>query len=143
MGVYDVVLWPENRKVLGSKWVLHIKHGPNGAIQKYKARVVAQGFTQIEGMDYNEMFAPVAKLASLCTILALNAELEEEIYMAPPPSFNIPDGMVLKLNKAKPTTVFLSNFETVSFPSFCFMSTILPWSWGDSLYPGDPSQTRS
>ena len=118
MGIYNVVPRLENRKVLGSKWVLRIKHGPDGTIQKYKARVVAQGFTQIEGVDYDKTFAPVAKLASLCAVLALatelnwevhqmdvkaaylNGELEEEIYMAPPPGFDIPEGMVLKLKKA-------------------------------------------
>ena len=113
MGVYEVVPCPKGRKVVGSKWVFQIKRGPDGAIQKYKARVVTQGFTQIEGIDYNKTFAPVAKLSSLQAILAiaveynlevhqmdvksayLNDELEEEIFMEPPPGFNIPDGMVL------------------------------------------------
>ena len=77
-----------------------------------------QGFTQIEGVDYDEIFVPVAKLSSLQAILAiaaeynlevhqmdikstyLNGELEEEIFMEPPLSFDIPDGMVLRLIKA-------------------------------------------
>ena len=118
MGVYEVVPRPEGRKVVGSKWVFRIKRGPTGEIQKYKARIVAQGFTQVKGIDYDETFAPVAKLSSICAILAiaaelnlevhqmdvksayLNAKLEEEIYMAPPPGFDIPDSMVLKLVKA-------------------------------------------
>jgi hypothetical protein len=118
MSVYEVVPRPKGKNVVGSKWVFRIKRGPDGAILKYKARVVAQGFTQIEGVDYDEMFAPVAKLASLRTILALaakldleihqmdvksaylNGELKEEIYMKPPPGFDVPDGMVLKLVKA-------------------------------------------
>ena len=116
--MYKVVPCPKGRKVVGSKWVFHIKWGPDGAIQKYKAHVVAQGFTQIEGVDYNETFAPVAKLSFLQAILAiaaehdlevhqmdvksayLNRELEEEIFMEPPPGFNIPKGMVLQLIKA-------------------------------------------
>jgi hypothetical protein len=118
MSVYEVVPRPKGKNVVGSKWVFRIKRGPDGAILKYKARVVAQGFTQIEGVDYDETFAPVAKLASLHTILALaaeldleihqmdvksaylNGELKEEIYMKPPPGFDVPDGMVLKLVKA-------------------------------------------
>jgi len=109
---------PKGWKVVGSKWVFYIKQGPDRAIQKYKARVVAQGFTQIEGVDYDKTFVPVAKLSSLQAILAitteynlevhqmdikstyLNGELEEEIFMKPPPGFDVPNGMVLRLIKA-------------------------------------------
>jgi hypothetical protein len=115
MGVYEVVSRPRDRNVIGSKWVFHTKRQPDGEIQKYKARVVAQGYTQVEDIDYDETFAPVAKLSSLRTILALAAEhdlelhhmdvesaylngkLKEEIYMDPPPGFDIPDGMALRL----------------------------------------------
>jgi hypothetical protein len=93
-------------------------NGPDGSIQKYKACIVAQGFTQIEGIDYDETFAPVAKLASLRVILAIAAEknlemhqmdvksaylngtLTNEIFMTAPPGFPVPDGMVLRLIKA-------------------------------------------
>jgi Reverse transcriptase (RNA-dependent DNA polymerase) len=118
MGVYEVVLHPAGQKTVGSKWVFCIKRRPTGEIQKYKARIMAQGFTQIEGIDYDKTFAPVAKLTSIRTILAiaaklnlevqqmdiksayLNAKLEEEIYMAPPPGLDMPDRMVLRLVKA-------------------------------------------
>jgi hypothetical protein len=79
MGVYEVVPHPKGRKVVGRKWVFRIKRGPNGEIQKYKACVVVQGFTQIEGVDYNETFAPVAKFASLRAILAIAAECDLEV----------------------------------------------------------------
>ena len=118
MEVFEVVPRPERKKVVCSKWVYREKCGPDSKIQKYKARVVAQGFTQVKGIDFEETFAPVTKLSSLRAILALAAELdleahqmdvksaylneklEEEIYMEPPPGFDIPEGMVLKLNKA-------------------------------------------
>ena len=118
MGVYSIILWLQGHKIVGSKWVFCIKWGPDGAIQKYKARLMAKGFTQIEGIDYDKTFAPVAKLTSLRTILVLsnehnleihqmdvksaylNGKLKEEIYMEPPPGFDIPDGMVLRLVKA-------------------------------------------
>jgi hypothetical protein len=54
MEVYKVVPRPKGRKVVGSRWVFCIKRGPDSAILKYKACVVAQGFTQIEGVDYDE-----------------------------------------------------------------------------------------
>jgi len=118
MGVYDVVLWLKGRKVVGSKWVLRIKHGPDGQVQKYKAHIVAQGFTQVEGLDYDQTFTPVIKLSTFCTILTiavqqnltihqmdikaayLNSKLKEEIYMEAPPGLEIPEGMVLRLNRA-------------------------------------------
>jgi hypothetical protein len=117
MDVYDVVLCPKGHKVIGSKWVFRVKQGPDGSIQKYKARIIAQGFTQVKGIDFNQTFAPVAKFSSLCTVFALaaehnlevhqmdvkaaylNANLEEEIYMEAPPSFDIPEGHVLRLKK--------------------------------------------
>jgi len=118
MGVYDIVSQPKGHKVVGSKWVLHIKRGPDGQVQKYKARIITQGFTQVEGLDYNQTFAPVIKLSTFRTILAiavqqnltihqmdvkaayLNGKLKEEIYMEAPPSLEIPKGMVLRLNWA-------------------------------------------
>jgi hypothetical protein len=118
MGVYDVVPRPEGRKVIGSKWVFRVKRGPDGEVQKYKARIVAQGFTQVEGLDYDQTFAPVVKLSTFRTILAiaaqqnltihqmdvksayLNGKIKEEIYMEAPPGLEIPEGMVLRLNRA-------------------------------------------
>jgi len=118
MGVYNVVLWPKGRKVVRSKWVLCIKCGPDGQVQKYKACIITQGFTQVEGLDYDQTFAPVVKLSTFCAILAiavqqnltihqmdvkaayLNSKLKEEIYMEAPPGLEIPKGMVLQLNQA-------------------------------------------
>jgi Reverse transcriptase (RNA-dependent DNA polymerase) len=118
MGVYEIVLQPKNCKVVGSKWVFCIKCGLDSEVQKYKACVVAQGFTQIEGLNYNETFAPVAKFASFCLILTLaaqlnleihqmdvkatylNGKLKEEIFMEAPPGFDVLEGMVLRLIKA-------------------------------------------
>jgi len=117
MDVYDVIPHPKGRKVIGSKWVFRVKQGPDGSILKHKARIIAQGFTQVEGIDFNQTFAPVAKFSSLCTIFALaaehdlkvhqmdvkaaylNADLKEEIYMEVPPGFDILEGHVLRLKK--------------------------------------------
>ena len=80
MGVYEIVPRPENRKVMGSKWVFQIKRGPTGETEKHKAHIIGKGFTQIEGLDYDETFAPVAKFASLRTILAIATELDFEVH---------------------------------------------------------------
>jgi len=117
LDIYDIIPWPKGHKIIGSKWVFCIKWGPDGTIQKHKARIVAQGFTQIKGMDFDQTFTPIAKFQSLHTVFALAAEhnlevhqmdikatylntnLKEDLYMEPPPGFNIPKGHVLKLKK--------------------------------------------
>jgi len=117
IGIYEVVPRPKDRKVVGSKWVFRIKQGPDGTVQKYKAHVIAQGFTQVEGLDYDQTFAPVTKFLSFHTIIALaakhdwdihqmdikatylNGKLKEEIFMEAPLGFDIPKGMVLRLIK--------------------------------------------
>jgi hypothetical protein len=117
---WQLVKLPKDRKPVGSKWVYKIKRGPNGEIERYKARLVAQGFSQQSGIDYNETFAPVAGLGSLRTILALcaqyglevaqmdvkgaylNGELEEEIYMRQAEGFEVEgkEDWVYKLQKS-------------------------------------------
>jgi len=54
-----------NRKLVSCKWVFKIKQGANGEVERYKAKLVAKGFTQTYGVDYNETFASVAKFASI------------------------------------------------------------------------------
>ncbi len=59
------------RKPVSCKWVFKIKQGANGEVEHYKARLVARGFTETYGVDYNETFALVAKFTSIRCILAL------------------------------------------------------------------------
>jgi len=104
-GTFELVQLPPGRKAIGSRWVFKVKRNADGSIERYKARVVAQGFAQRPGFDFTETFAPTPKWAALRAILALaaiedlelesvdisaaylNGELQEEVYMWQPEGF--------------------------------------------------------
>jgi hypothetical protein len=118
--VWDIVPRPEGKSVVTSKWIYKIKHAADGSIEKYKARFVARGFSQVEGVDYDETFAPVARYTSIRSIIALaasmgwklhqmdvkttflNGEIEEEVYIEQPEGFVIHNekSHVCRLKKA-------------------------------------------
>ena len=58
--VWDVVPRPKDKSFVTSKWLYKIKHGADGSLEKYKARFVARGFSQKEGIDYDDIFTHVA-----------------------------------------------------------------------------------
>lgn len=119
---WRIVERPNNRNVVQCKWVFKIKKDADGRIERYKARLVAKGFTQVQDVDYYETWAPVAKLSSIRTVLAiaarngwpidmfdfhsafLNGELDanEEVYMEQPPDHeeSNPREFCLRLNKS-------------------------------------------
>lgn len=78
MNVYELVTLPASRKAIGCRWVLEIKEDLKGG-PAFKARLVAQGFSQIPGVDFGKTFAPVAKPASIRIISALAAQLDWEV----------------------------------------------------------------
>ena len=60
--VWEVVPRPQDRSVVGSRWIYKIKYAANGSVEKYKARFVAKGYAKKEGIDYEETFGPVANI---------------------------------------------------------------------------------
>ena len=72
--VWELVNLPVGRKVVGSKWVYKIKTGSDGSLDRYKARLVAQGYTQKYSDDYDETFCPVVRMESLRTLIALSVQ---------------------------------------------------------------------
>ncbi|WZY94095.1 hypothetical protein YC2023_066424 [Brassica napus] len=111
---------PKGKKAVTSRWIFTIKYKADGTIERKKSRLVARGFTQTYGEDYIETFAPVAKLHTIRIVLSLavnlgwglwqmdvknaflQGELEDEVYMHPPPGLEhlVKKGNVLRLKKA-------------------------------------------
>ena len=103
--VWELVEPPPNCHPKGTKWVFKNKEGENGLVVKNKARLVTQGYSQKEGIDYEETFAPVARLESIRILLAfaiakgfklfqmdvksafLNGVIQEEVYVRQPLGF--------------------------------------------------------
>ena len=118
--VWDLVERPKNYNVIGTKWVFRNKQNEDGMVVRNKERLVAQGFTQVEGLDFCETFAPVARLESIRILLAyawshniklhqmdmksafLNGKNSDLVFVKQPPSFEDPKkpNHVYKLYKA-------------------------------------------
>ena len=77
---WELVPRPNNVNVVGCRWVYKVKRDANGNIARYKARLVAQGYSQIEGIDYGEVFAPVTRYSTVRTLLAFANENDYEIH---------------------------------------------------------------
>jgi len=77
---WDLVKLPNGKKVVGCKWVLTIKHKADGSVERYKVILVAKGFTQTYGIDYEETFAPVAKMNSIRILLSIAANLDWPLH---------------------------------------------------------------
>ena len=71
---------PPGRKIIGSKWVFKIKHDENGEAERYKCQLVAQGYTQAQGIDYHETFALVARFGSIRALQATAAKREMHVH---------------------------------------------------------------
>jgi Reverse transcriptase (RNA-dependent DNA polymerase) len=72
---WDIVSRPSNKNMVGCKWVYSTKHTPEGKIDRFKTRLVAKGYTQTYGVDYEETFAPVAKINTVRTLISCAVNL--------------------------------------------------------------------
>ncbi|SYW74145.1 uncharacterized protein UHO2_01010 [Ustilago hordei] len=117
MGMWEVMDLPPGMNTVDTKWVLEVKTDANLVPTKFKARLMARGFTQREGVNYAKIFAPVVPIQSIRGILAvvavqdweidlvdvkqayLNLNLHHNIYLKPPIGTKVPPGKVFKLKK--------------------------------------------
>ncbi|RVW71923.1 Retrovirus-related Pol polyprotein from transposon TNT 1-94 [Vitis vinifera] len=115
---WDLVTLPPGQSVVGCKWIYKIKTRFDGSVERYKASLVAKGFTQEYEIDYEETFAPVARISSVRALLVvaaarkwdlfqmdvknafLNGDLSEEVYMQPPPGLSVESNKVCHLRRA-------------------------------------------
>lgn len=117
-GTWTLEKLPEGKKAVKCKWVYATKRDVNGKIIKFKARVVAKGFSQTHGIDYEETFSPVVRYTSIRMLMAiaahedleiiqmdavtafLNGKLEEDVYMEQPKHYDDGSGKYCKLIKS-------------------------------------------
>ena len=78
--VWELADLPKGRKAVGSKWVLKIKTDAEGSVERFKARLVAQGFSQKPGIDYDETFSPVTRFESVRTVIALAVQTDLKLH---------------------------------------------------------------
>jgi hypothetical protein len=117
---WDLTALPSGKKPIGCKWVYKIKYKADGTLDKYKAWLVAKGFSQRESIDYEETFAPTTKMSTIRLVLAmttqqgwkvhhmdvksafLNGDLKEVVYMCRLEGFQVAgkEHLVCRLKKA-------------------------------------------
>ena len=156
-GTWQEVKFPEGASLVDSKWVFKTKLNERGEVIKYKARIVARGFTQEYGVDYFDTYSPVARLTSLrilLTIVAaqdlelyqmdadtafLNGTLEEDIYM------DFPDDTTGRTRSLQDSSLSDPSMVSNNHPGYGGSSSAHTWkSWVSPDYQqtGDSTITR-
>ncbi|GJU31809.1 putative ribonuclease H-like domain-containing protein [Tanacetum coccineum] len=146
--VWTLVDLPNGKRAIGTKWVFRNKKDERGIVIRNKARLVTQGYTQEEGIDYDEVFAPVARIEAIRLFLAyasfkifmvyqmdvksafLYGKIEEEVYVCQPPGFEDPDFpdrvyKTMSFKEGKLTKPYSSKGTKVNFDGPIYVDDII------------------
>jgi hypothetical protein len=117
-GIWDLIPYSPHVHPITCKWVYKVKTRSDGSLKHYNAHLVARGFQQEQGHDYDETFAPIAHITTIHILLVVdciqewsisqldvknafvNGELREDVYMRRPPRYSVPSGMVCHLRRS-------------------------------------------
>ncbi|WVZ73920.1 hypothetical protein U9M48_022171 [Paspalum notatum var. saurae] len=137
-GTCDLVPTPSHVRPIICKWVYKVKTRSDGSLERYKACLVAHGFQKEHGRDYDETFAPVAHMTTVCALLAVasihewsisqlvvNAFLNGELREEPPPGYSVLEGMVCRLRRS---LYCLKQAPRAWFQRFAFVVTAAGFS---------------
>lgn len=157
---WTLVCKPTDRKVIKNRWVFKVKCKPNGSVDRFKARLVARGFSQVFGIDYKETFSPVVKYSSIRMILAvsaceklklrqfdiktafLNGDLNEDIYMEQPEGFDDSSGRVCLLNRSLYGLKQASRCWNQKFSLFLKKFNLVPSDYDSCVFMNSNSEHR-
>ena len=119
--VWTLVPRPKNTNIIGTKWIFKNKYDEFGNIIRNKARLVAQGYTQVEGIDFDETFAPVARLESVRLLLAIACHIGFKLFQ-----MDVKSGFLNSILHEEAYVKQPKGFEDPHFPDHIFTNSVKP-----------------
>jgi hypothetical protein len=112
---WELVDLPPGKQPVGCKWGFTIKHTPEGILDRYKAHLVAKGYTQTYGIDYDETFAPMAKMNSERTLISCAVNLDWDIFQ-----MDVTMHFFMMIFMRRYTCISLQALEPIKLRERCF-----------------------